>query len=84
LRRQGAQPAEALAFANRALDLAPWEPASIDSLAEIAARLKRCPEALRLIGRAATILELRGDDREKIRKRQSAIAQQCPATSAAG
>jgi tetratricopeptide (TPR) repeat protein len=77
------RPSEALAFANRALDLAPWNSNYIDTLAEIAARMKRCSEALRLIGRASRILELRGENRETTSKRQSAIAGQCPTTSAA-
>ena len=76
------RPGEALGFANRALDLAPWNAVYIDTLAEIAARLRKCPEASRLIGRASRILELRGEKREDIQKRRSEISRHCPATSA--
>ena len=46
---------EALPFANRAVDLAPWGPAGIDTLAHVAAQLGKCREALMLQRRAIDI-----------------------------
>lgn len=60
---------EALAFANRAVDLAPWDPSCIDTLAAVAQGLGKCTEALTLQRRAvsltrmdATSLASLGDD----------------------
>jgi tetratricopeptide (TPR) repeat protein len=47
---------EALPFANRALDLAPWNPGIIDTLALVAANLGKCPQALLLERRAVALL----------------------------
>ena len=47
--------AEALSAANRAVDLAPWHPAMIETLASVAAALGKCPEALKLGKRADRI-----------------------------
>ena len=43
---------EALTYADRALDLAPWDASAIDTLAEIALQLGQCPQALHLQARA--------------------------------
>jgi hypothetical protein len=67
---------EALPFANRALDLAPWgDPAIIDMLAEVAARLGQCPQALQLEARAVSI---RPADKS-LRDRQADVQKFCPA-----
>ena len=42
------QAKEALAFANRALDLEPWNPGMVEALATAAHGLGRCEEALQL------------------------------------
>ena len=44
---------EALPLANRAVDLAPWNPAFVDTLATVARELGQCPQALQLARRAA-------------------------------
>jgi tetratricopeptide (TPR) repeat protein len=48
----GGNPHDALPFANKAVDLAPWSGGLIDTLAEVAYRLGKCPEALALSHRA--------------------------------
>jgi len=63
---------EALPFANRALDLAPWEPSYVDTLAEVALRLGKCAEALQLERRAVA-----SGPSESFRKRQAEIEQRC-------
>lgn len=46
---------DALPYANRAVDLAPWDGTFIDTLATVAAGLGKCEEALRLEARAVRI-----------------------------
>ena len=46
---------EALPFANRAADLAPWDPGILDTLASTADALGKCPAALQLQRRAAAM-----------------------------
>ena len=46
---------EALPFANRAADLAPWSAATLDTLANAANQLGKCPIALVLQRRAAAL-----------------------------
>ena len=65
---------EALPVANRALDLAPWDPKIVDTLAEVAARLSQCSQALQLEARAVS---MRPAD-EGLRKRQADVQQRCP------
>lgn len=65
---------EALPFANRALDLAPWDPVVVDTLAEVAARLGQCTQALQLEARAVSMR--RAD--ESLRKRQADVHKRCP------
>jgi Flp pilus assembly protein TadD len=48
---------EALPLANRAVDLAPWDPACIDTLAAVAAGLGKCAEALVLQRRAVSLID---------------------------
>src|SRR5262249_11791529 len=54
---KNAKPKEALPFANRAVDLAPWDPAVIDTLAAVAADLGQCQQALVLQRRAIEMLD---------------------------
>jgi tetratricopeptide (TPR) repeat protein len=65
---------EALPLANRALDLAPWDANIVDTLAEIAARLGRCAEALQLEKRAVAT-----GANDGLRKRAAEIEQRCRA-----
>ena len=60
LEARGSEKADVLA--NRAVDLAPWSPSSIDTLAVIAAKLGRCREATRLEQRSLEIRSLRVAD----------------------
>lgn len=46
---------EALPVANRAADLAPWDPSVLDTLANVANQLGKCPVALALQRRAAAL-----------------------------
>jgi len=59
-------------FANRALDLGPWDSDIVDTLAEVASRLGKCAEALQLERRA--VASGRSDS---LRKRQAEIAPRC-------
>jgi len=63
---------EALPFANRALDLAPWDPEIVDTLAEVAARLGKCAEARQLEKRAVATAKS-----DSMRKRQAEIDARC-------
>jgi Flp pilus assembly protein TadD len=64
---------EALAFANRSLDLAPWNALAVDTLAEIASRLGKCPAAIVLIRRA----QWQRRDDEGSRRRTAEIESRC-------
>jgi hypothetical protein len=59
---------EALPLANRALDLAPWDAAIVDTLAHVAAALGKCPEAFRLQRRAIATMEWQGASSEVFKK----------------
>jgi tetratricopeptide (TPR) repeat protein len=59
---------EALPFANRALDLAPWDAAIMDTLAHVAAGFGKCPEALRLQRRAIGTMEWQGRSADVFKK----------------
>lgn len=68
---------EALPFANRALDLAPWNPSIVDTLAEVAAQLGKCPQALVLDRRAVRMAESRGRKSESLRTRLGEMEKRC-------
>jgi len=74
---------EALPYANRALDLAPWSAAAVDTLAEIAARLGRCPEARRLIERSTRMAEFNSGREDAGRDRRGQVESRCPAAAQA-
>ncbi len=57
---------EALPFANRAADLAPWDPAILDTLANIANALGKCPAALVLQRRAAALDDKSADIKKSL------------------
>ena len=63
---------EALPIANRALDLAPWNAALVDTLAEVAARLGKCSEARQLEKRAVATVPT-----DQMRERQADIERRC-------
>jgi Flp pilus assembly protein TadD len=58
------RPAEALPFARRAVELAPWDPNTVDTLALVMDGLGSCPDALRLQRRASDLLQ---DENDEIR-----------------
>ncbi len=68
---------EALPFANRALDLAPWDPAIVDTLAHVAAALGKCPEAFRLQRRAIATLEWQGQSADTFKKGLAEMEARC-------
>jgi tetratricopeptide (TPR) repeat protein len=72
-----ARPKEALPFANRALDLAPWSSAFVDTLAHVAAGLGKCPEALRLQRRAISTQEWLGESADVYKKALGEIEARC-------
>jgi tetratricopeptide (TPR) repeat protein len=73
---------EALPIVNRALDLAPWEPNIIDTLATVAAELGKCPEALVLQRRAVGMLPPNDSNEQKFRDRLAAFERRCSAPAA--
>jgi tetratricopeptide (TPR) repeat protein len=75
---------EALTFANRALDLAPWDAAAVDTLAEIALQLGQCPQALQLQTRAAGMQLQEGDKQEKVDSRLKSIQDRCAGKASSG
>jgi Flp pilus assembly protein TadD len=68
---------EALAAANRAVDLAPWNPYTIETLAVVAAGFGKCPEALQLQRRAERIFVQNDKDLDGARKRTVALEERC-------
>lgn len=72
---------EALPFANRAADLAPWSPAVLDTLANAANQLGKCPTALVLQRRAAAMDE--GGSADAIHTALHGYEAQCGAGKAA-
>jgi hypothetical protein len=70
--------ADALAAANRALDLAPWHPAMIETLAIVAAAFGKCPEALKLGKRADRIFsDWYRDGSSQAHKRYLQLEERC-------
>src|SRR5712692_710477 len=68
---------EALPFANRAADLAPWEPGVLATLAHVAVELGKCNEALVLQARAADLVDAktgRPDYQKKLRDYEARCA----------
>ena len=74
--------AEALPIANRALDLAPADPAIIDTLAVVAGRMGKCGEALVLQRRALGMVPESSAFAESFRKRIREWESGCGATAA--
>jgi predicted Zn-dependent protease len=68
---------EALPYANRAVDLAPWASYIIDTLAEVALQLGRCTEAVQLQTRATRILINQGWKKEKREAHLASYRDQC-------
>jgi len=72
-----ARPREALPFANKALDLAPWNPDHMNTLARVAAGLGRCPEALKLAHRAFATAQWEGTRIDEYKKAVAGIEAAC-------
>ena len=70
---------EALRFANRAVDLAPWNPAYVDTLAEVASRLGQCKQALQLQTRAVRMTEFAGNKKDDYERRLGIMQERCAA-----
>jgi tetratricopeptide (TPR) repeat protein len=69
---------EALSAANRALDLAPWHPAMIETLTNVAATLGKCPEALKLGKRADRVFsEWSREGSSQAHKRYLQLEERC-------
>ena len=66
---KGKKAKEALPFANRAVDLAPWDPAAIDTLAAVAADLGQCEQAMVLQHRALEMLDPKLSSADAFRQR---------------
>lgn len=69
----GGKPHDALPFANKAVDLAPWGSGAVDTLAEVAYQLGKCSEALTL-SRRALVMSERSED---MRKRTAEFESRC-------
>lgn len=73
---------EALPFANRAVELAPWHPAAVSSLATVAVELGQCKQALVLQERAVEAVESKrvgsqGADATEVKNRLGQIQKRC-------
>jgi len=77
---------EALPVANRALDLGPADPSSIDTLATVAAELGKCSEALVLERRAVAIAlaDLKTPGAQMLQKRLATLEARCGTAAPAG
>jgi len=73
---------EALRIANRALDLAPWDPHMTDTLATVAAELGKCSEALILQRRAVAMVPPDDPKEQDFRDRLETLERRCSAPSA--
>jgi Flp pilus assembly protein TadD len=74
----GGRAREALAFANRAADLAPWEPSVVDTLAVVAGKLGQCPQALQLHRRALALFRAEAQ-RSSYEDRMRKLERECAA-----
>jgi Tfp pilus assembly protein PilF len=68
---------EALPFANRAVDLALWNPAFVDTLAVVASELGQCPQALQLAHRAAEALPPGSQGARAVRRHVDDFERRC-------
>jgi tetratricopeptide (TPR) repeat protein len=68
---------EALPYANRAVDLAPWDARSVDSLAEVAVQLWQCPEAIKLETRAVRMAVGDGQQKDAMDARLKRMKERC-------
>jgi tetratricopeptide (TPR) repeat protein len=79
---------EGLPLANRALELAPWHPTAVSSLATVALELGQCKQALILQTRAIETVQSKrvgsvGIDLKQLKDRLGEMQKRCPATPAA-
>jgi tetratricopeptide (TPR) repeat protein len=74
---QSGRAKEALTYANRALDLAPWDANDVDTLAVVALQLGQCPQALALQTRATRMEIANGQSKEKFEARLKAVQDRC-------
>ncbi|HEY6003415.1 MAG TPA: tetratricopeptide repeat protein [Anaeromyxobacter sp.] len=77
---QSGRPKEAIVHANAAVDLAPWHPPAVDTLAAVAAALGKCKDAAILEHRAIDLV--RDSERARYQKRLEDIESRCAAPPA--
>ena len=70
---------EALPFANRALDLEPWNPNMVEALALTAQGLGKCAQAVQLERRAARMWSQEGDAPPDVARRIAGMESGCKA-----
>jgi tetratricopeptide (TPR) repeat protein len=68
---------EALAFADRALDLSPWDASALETLAEVAVQVGKCPEAVQLQSRAARMEIAAGQPKDATEARLTKLKARC-------
>jgi tetratricopeptide (TPR) repeat protein len=73
---------EALPFANRAVDLAPWEPQFIDTLAVVANELGQCAQALQLARRAGDAFTDGGEQARRVQRHLEEFQRRCGSSPA--
>lgn len=74
---------EARPFAERAIDLAPWDPRVVETLGEVAFRIDQCRPAVDLERRAADLLPPGDPAGEGVRARIAAYETRCGAAASA-
>jgi Flp pilus assembly protein TadD len=73
---------EARPFADRALDLAPWEPGIVDTLAAVAMGIGQCKAAVQLERRAADLVPVSANEKSVFGNRLAEYESKCGAGAA--
>jgi tetratricopeptide (TPR) repeat protein len=77
---QSGRSQEALGYANRAVDLAPWSTSYLDTLADVASRLGQCKQAIQLQTRAMHMAESSRAGKGEYAARLESMQERCKAS----
>jgi tetratricopeptide (TPR) repeat protein len=73
----GGRSKEALQYADRAVQLAPWNMSYVDTLADVASRLLQCKKAIQLQTRAVRMAESNGVEKADYEARLQSMQERC-------